>query len=94
MFYGAAARVWFQIQGGFGRVGEVTIEWQRVARGGDGVALVLEHCADEGGFHGVEEVHVLLVRPERRRFARRHLRHRGGWRNRCCGGARSFFGDS
>jgi len=27
---------------------------------------VVEHSADEGGFHGVEEVKVLLVGPNRR----------------------------
>lgn len=70
VLYGAvAARVWFQIQGGFGCVGEITVEAQRVARGGGvWVAFVLEHCADEGGFHGVEVVKMLLICPKRRRL--------------------------
>lgn len=68
--------VGFQIQGGFGAIGEVAIEAEKVtvaivvvALGGGGATVVtFEHCAYEGGFHGVEEVHVFLVRPKRCRF--------------------------
>ncbi|KAJ1397229.1 putative tumor necrosis factor receptor superfamily member [Sesbania bispinosa] len=60
---------------------EVAIEAERVVVEGGG-GLVVEHCADEGGFHGVEEMHVLLFRPNRCRFPRRHMHrrvHRGGF---------------
>jgi len=87
-FSGAAAGMRFQIQSGIGGVREVAIEAQAVARESCG-AVVFMHCTHEGGFHGVEEVHVLLLCPERRRFGRRHVR--GGVH---CGGGGGLFGDS
>ena len=72
VFVGWAA--WFGIQGGFGGVGEVAVEAKVVV--GGATTKAVEHCADKGGFHGVEEVHVLLLRPNRRRFALRHLNRR------------------
>jgi len=62
MFLGPA--IGLRIQGGFRGVGEVAVEAERRVGGEGGV--VVEHCADEGGFHGVEEVKVLLVGPKRR----------------------------
>ena len=88
MFCGAAAVavvvvvvvvVGCQVEGGIGGVGEVAVEAEEVVVVvvvlGYG-ALILEHCTDEGSFHGVEEVDVLLLRPIRRRFGRPHLRRR------------------
>lgn len=77
MFLGPA--IGLGIQGGFGGVGEVAVEAERRVGGNDGV--VMEHCADEGGFHGVEEVKVLLVRPNRRRLGVRGF-HCVAWERR------------
>ena len=69
MFLGPA--IGLGIQGGFGGVGEVAVEAERRVGGKDGV--VVEHCPDEGGFHAVQEVKVLLVRPNRRRLGLRRF---------------------
>lgn len=42
----------FGIQRGFGGVGELAVETEAV--GGTAVTVsTVEHCTDEGGFHGV-----------------------------------------
>lgn len=71
MFPGAPAGavVGFRIHGRFGGVGEVAVE-------AEAVVVAVEHCADEGGFHGVEEVHMLLLSPKRCRFSRWHVHRR------------------
>lgn len=72
MFPGApaAAVVGFRIHGGFGGVGEVAVEAE------EAVVVAVEHCANEGGFQGVEKVHMLLLSPKRRRFSRWHVHRR------------------
>jgi hypothetical protein len=67
MFFESATG--FGIQGGIGGVREVAVEAEMA---GGGIVTV-KHCTDEGGFYGVEEVEVLLVRPNRRRFTLGHL---------------------
>lgn len=47
----------FGIESRLAGVGEVTIETESVA------IVALKHCTDEPSFHGVKEVHMLLLRP-------------------------------